>query len=74
VILFIALRTRDAYSSLYPPDKKVTPAKAGGAVLLRAKTVLKAASYAVDDSLSLLLAPHRTILGFNRQPSKKTLF
>jgi len=47
VILFIPFKTKDACSSLYPPDKKVTPARAGGTVLLRANTVLKAASYGV---------------------------
>lgn len=39
VILFISLRFNEASSSLYPPDKNVTPTKAGGTVLLKAITV-----------------------------------
>jgi hypothetical protein len=40
----MAFKLREASSSLCPPDKKVTPTKAGTAVLERATTVLVAIS------------------------------
>lgn len=40
----MAFNYTEASSSLYPPDKKTTPTKAGTAVLERATTVLVAIS------------------------------
>ena len=42
--LFMALRFNEASSSLYPPERKVTPTRAGTAVLDKATTVLVAIS------------------------------
>jgi len=64
----------DASSSDYPPDKKVTPTIAGGMVLLKAKTVLCAISYPMISFLLALVDPGVTMLGFNKHPSRKTLF
>lgn len=64
----------EAYSSVCPPDKKVTPTKAGGTVLDRALTVLTAYS---TELLSFLLGcsePYVTIFGFKRHPYKRTPF
>jgi len=44
--LFIAFKFNEASSSDYPPLKKKTPTKAGGTVLDKAVTVLKATSAA----------------------------
>jgi len=48
----MAFKFKEAYSSDYPPDKKVTPTKAGTTVLDKAITVLVAISSAVIFSLS----------------------
>lgn len=72
--MFISLRFKEASSSLYPPDKKVTPTRAGGTVLLSATTVLYAISLAVILALSGFDVPGVTMFGLSKQPSKKTLF
>jgi len=70
----MALRLREAYSSLIPPDKKVTPTRAGTTVLDKAVTVLIATSAGVILSASGCYLPAVTIAGFKRHPSKKILF
>lgn len=67
----MALRLREASSSDCPPDKKVTPTKAGTAVLDKATTVLVAISSGVMLGLLAFLDPAVTMLGFKRHPSKK---
>jgi len=52
----------------------VTPTKAGGAVLLKAKTVLDAISCEVTLSLLAFFDPGVTIFGLSKQPSRKILF
>lgn len=68
----MALRFTEASSSDCPPDKKVTPGTAGGTVRLRAVTV----ALAICSGAALVLqdCPGVTMLGFNRVPSKKTLW
>lgn len=70
----MAFKFKEAYSSDYPPDKKVTPTKAGTTVLDKAITVLVAISSAVILALSGLLDPGVTMLGFNKHPSKKIFY
>lgn len=67
----MAFKFLEASSSDYPPDKKVTPTKAGTAVLDKATTVLVAIYSAVTLGLSAFLDPGVTMLGFKRHPSKK---
>jgi hypothetical protein len=71
VILFIALRLRDASSSDYPPDKKVTPGRAGTIDLERVLTVIQAISCALD--LFGHSAPGVTMFGLRRSPSMRSL-
>jgi hypothetical protein len=68
------LRFNEAYSSLYPPERKLMPTKAGGHVLDSATTVLIPISWLVVVALLGWLVPGMTMLGFNRQPSRNTLF
>ena len=73
VRLFISLRLREASSSDCPPERNTTPTRAGGTVLLSAKTVLEAISWD-ETSLALgLVDPGVTMLGFKRHPSRKML-
>lgn len=72
VILFIAERLRDASSSDYPPDKKVTPGRAGTIDLERVLTVIQAISCGLD--LSLHEAPGVTMFGLRRSPSIKSFY
>jgi hypothetical protein len=67
----MALRLREASSSDYPPERKKTPARAGGMVLLRARAVLVAISYSLTLALSALVDPGVTMLGLRRHPSQK---
>jgi hypothetical protein len=48
----MALRFLEASSSLYPPERKHTPTKAGTAVLDKARTVLNPISEFVTLALS----------------------
>lgn len=68
------MRWRDAYSSVWPPDKKVIPTKAGGTDLERALTVLTASSWMLFYFFLLCVDPYKIMLGFKRHPSNKTLF
>lgn len=77
----MAFKFNEASSSDYPPERNliniiytVTPTKAGGTVLLRAKAVLYPISYGVTLLLSGLVDPGVTMFGLRRQPSKKILF
>jgi len=70
-IAFIALRFIEASSSDYPPDKNVTPGRAGTIVLERVLTVYHAISW--EDALLGQEAPGVTMLGFKRRPSIKSL-
>jgi hypothetical protein len=70
----MALRLSDASSSDYPPDKNMTPTKAGGTVLLRARAVLYPTSEGVTLVLSGLVDPGVTMLGLSKHPSRKMLF
>jgi hypothetical protein len=69
----MAFKLNEASSSLIPPDKKTTPTKAGGTVLLKAMQVLVAIYSAVILALSGFLLPGVTMFGFNKQPSKNIL-
>ena len=71
--VFIEFKLTEASSSLYPPLKNTTPAKAGGIVLDKAKTVLAAISFEVTFALSGNDKPGVTMFGFKRQPSQKIL-
>lgn len=68
----MALRFLEASSSLYPPERKVTPTKAGTAVLDKATTVLVPISSLVTLALSGLVDPGVTMLGLSKHPSKNT--
>lgn len=70
----MAFKFKEASSSDYPPDKKVTPTKAGTTVLDKATTVLVAISSEVILGLSAFLDPAVTMLGFNKHPSKKIFY
>lgn len=52
----------------------MTPTRAGGTVLLRAKAVLYPISYGVTLLLSAFVDPGVTIFGLSKHPSKKILF
>jgi hypothetical protein len=67
----MALRFLEASSSLYPPERKHTPTKAGTTVLDKAMTVLLAISSLEILALSGLLDPGVTMLGLSKHPSKK---
>jgi len=68
----MALRLREASSSDYPPERKVTPGIAGTMVLERVLTVYQAISYGVD--LCGHEAPGVTMFGLRRRPSSKSLW
>jgi len=63
----MALRFIEASSSDYPPDKKVTPGRAGTMVLESVLTVYQAISS--FEALFGQVAPGVIMLGFNRRPS-----
>jgi hypothetical protein len=67
----MAFKFLDASSSLYPPERKHTPTKAGTTVLDKATTVLVAISSFVTFALSGLADPGVTMLGLSKHPSKK---
>jgi hypothetical protein len=64
---FIAFKCKEASSSDYPPDKKVTAGNAGTIVLDRVLTVIHATSS--GDFLSGHSAPGVTIFGLSKVPS-----
>lgn len=70
----IALRFKEASSSLIPPDKKVTPTIAGVRDLDKAIAVLYPISYGVTYSLFGFYFPGVTIAGLRRHPSQKIPF
>jgi len=67
--LFIALRLREASSSDCPPERKVTPGRAGTMVLESVLTVYHAISCGL--ALFVQLAPGVTMFGLRRRPSIK---
>lgn len=72
VITFMAFRLREASSSDCPPERKVTPGRAGTMVLERVLTVYQAISYGV--ALCAHEAPGVTMFGLRRRPSIKSLW
>jgi len=67
----MALKYKEASSSEDPPDKKVTPGRAGTIVLDKVLTVYIAISPAV--ALVACACPGVTIFGFKRHPSIRSL-
>merc|ERR1711915_983847 len=63
---FMVFRLTEASSSLWPPDRKVTPGTAGGTVRRRAVTVAMAISWLVY--LCEQECPAVTMLGLSRCP------